>query len=148
MIAVRLHWGVLRNLMMLRLVLLWPFLWMGCLAEPPLPEGKPMPDHGKITLPLPRDPVADETLKLNITVGSLPRGARIIVRSGRGELLGSISPFGKTGNRPRVSYVLPVPGEEILKRKLILQFSLEDSDKKVRVPTDAEVLEIKLQQGS
>lgn len=107
-----------------------------------------MPDHGKITLFIPRDSAVDESLKLNVTVGTLPPGTRIVLRSGRGELLGSISPFGKTGNRPGVSYAIPVSREEIIDRKLTLIFTLEESGQKVRVPTDAEVLTVKLSLGS
>ncbi len=107
-----------------------------------------MPDHGKIILIIPRDPAADESLKLNVTVGTLPARARIVLHSGRGELLGSISPFGKTGNRPRVSYAIPVSREEIIDRKLTLIFTLEQSGQKIRVPTDAEILAVKLHLGS
>lgn len=134
--------------MKLCLAMSWAILLTGCLAESPSPEGKPMPDHGKITLSIPQDSVADEPFKLSVTVGRLPQGSSIVLRSGRGEILGSISPFGRASNRPGVSYVIPVPVEEIVSRKLTLNFSLEESDKKkVRVPTDAEVLEIKLQLG-
>lgn len=107
-----------------------------------------MPDQGKITLTVPRDPVADEIVKLSITVGTLPPGARIVVRSGRGEVLGAVTPFGRASNRPGITYAIPVATEEILKRQLVLSFTLEEAnEKKVRVPTDTEVREIKLLLG-
>jgi hypothetical protein len=110
------------------------------------PEEKPFAENGKVTLSVPHNVGVGDSLSVRVTVGTLPKGARIVVRSGTGEVLGSIAPFGQAANRPGVFYTIPVPSELAADRKISLCFTLEEpGGEKSRVPSGAEVREIKLQ---
>ena len=112
------------------------------------PEGKPFSENGKVTLSIPRSLGVEDSLSVRVTVGTLPKGARIVVRSETGEVLGSIVPFGQSTNRQGVFYTIPVPSEMVADRKVLLEFTLEEAGgKKSRVPTEGEVREVKPQLG-
>ena len=113
------------------------------------PEGKPFSEDGKVTLSIPRSLGAEDALSVRVTVGTLPKGARIVVRSETGEVIGSIVPFGQSTNRQGVFYTLPVPSEMVADRKVSLGFILEEAGgTKSRVPTEAEIKEVKPQLGT
>lgn len=133
--------------MQLRYLILWGMLWSAILVSGmAASEGKPFAENGKVTLSVPHNVSAGDSVSVRVTVGTLPKGARIVVRSGTGEVLGSIAPFGQAANHPGVFYTIPVPSELVADRKISLGFILEEpGGKKSRVPTEAEVREVKLQ---
>lgn len=136
--------------MQLRYLILLGMLWSAILVSGmAAPVGKPFAENGRVTLSVPHNVRAGESLSVRVTVGTLPKGARIVVRSGTGEVLGSIAPFGQAANHPGVFYTIPVPSELVAGRKISLSFTLEEpSSEKSRVPTEAEVREVKLQSAA
>jgi hypothetical protein len=116
------------------------------LATPAALIASPMTENGKVTLDVTPPSNSEAWLTLRVTVGPLPRGARIVVRSERGDVLGAVSPFGATEARTGGTYTVPLPPELLTKRKLLLTFVLEEEHgRKVRVPTNLEVTDVKLQ---
>ena len=133
--------------MQLHYAMLGGMLWCASLlAGMAAPGGKPFSENGKVTLSVPRSLASEEALSVRVTVGTLPKGARIVVRSERGEVLGSIVPFGQSTNRPNMSYTIPVPPELVSDQKVSLGFTLEEAGtKQSRVPTETEVREVQPQ---
>ncbi len=114
-------------------------------AAPVDSTSKPLPNKGRVTLSIPKPPPPGEPLVIQVTVGELPRRARIEVRSAKGELIGSISPFGQGANRTGGAYTIPVPLELVINQKLPLWFIVqEDKAESSRIPTDAEVKDVKV----
>jgi hypothetical protein len=99
---------------------------------------------GAMTLTLPRTPAPDEAVHLNVKVGRLPSGARVIVRTSKGEIVGAISPFGAVAREHGGTYVIPVPRDAVQDGKVSLQLEVQEKGTSARVPTGDEVQSVTL----
>ncbi|WP_038160472.1 hypothetical protein [Verrucomicrobium sp. BvORR106] len=101
---------------------------------------EPAPD-GKMLLALPRDRAADEQVAVRITVGTLAKGARIVVKTAEGEVVGAVAPFGVLPGRKAGSFMVPVPLAAMKDGKVTLQLEVEEPAQvgKPRAPTKTEV---------
>lgn len=97
-----------------------------------------------MTLSLPRAPAADEAIRLSLKVGRLPGGARVVVRTSTGEIVGTIFPYGADASRRGGTYVIAVPPEAVTDGKVSLQLAVEENGMASRVPTSDEVQSVTL----
>src|SRR4051812_14755948 len=66
------------------------------------------------TRELPREVAKGEAVRAMVSVGTLRRGEKIVVRTSSGEIAGSVSPFGiKPGQKAGI-YPIPVPHNAIV----------------------------------
>ncbi|MGI8515243.1 MAG: hypothetical protein ACR2NT_08870 [Acidimicrobiia bacterium] len=100
---------------------------------------------GMLTLALPRQPAADEAVVLRLSVGVLPRQARVVVRTIDGEIAGTIAPFGVRPGREAGVHTIPIPAKAVVGDKVTLRFEILERDAQAgRFPTCAEIKEAKL----
>ena len=97
---------------------------------------------GAMTLSLPRTPAADEAVRLTVKVGRLPQGARVVVRTNGGEIVGAVSPFGQAATEKGGTYVIPIPSDAVKDGQVSVQFEVEQKGTPPRVPTRDEVLSV------
>lgn len=97
----------------------------------------------EVTLVLPRELRGDETAVLLVSVGVIPRGARIAVTTPSGRLLGTVSPYGVRAGREAGTYTVPLPADAISGRHVSLRLSL-DWNRKQRAPTKKEVKDVRV----
>ena len=77
---------------------------------------------------------------VRITVGTMAKGARIIVKTAEGEVVGAVAPFGVLPGRKAGSFMVPVPVGAVKDDKVSLHLEVEESTAgKTRAPTKAEV---------
>lgn len=100
--------------------------------------------HRAMTLTLAHEPRADERVTLVVTVGVIPRGARIVVTTPTGRLLGTISPYGIRAGREAGTYTVPVPVDALSGRCLSVRLSLELAGKH-SAPTKKQVKRVRVQ---
>src|SRR4051794_38704269 len=98
------------------------FLGIGLLASP-VPADT-IDRKGHVTLTLEREPTAEEMVTLRVTVGVLPRNARVVVRTERGEIAGTITPFGVRPGQKAGVHTIPVPPGALSKKKVALRFEV------------------------
>lgn len=105
-----------------------------------------MPDEdGRlVVLTLPRATLAHEAVWLRVRVGVIPRGTAIVVRSGSGELLGSISPFAVRSGKEAGAYTIPLPDDAPEEGRVYVRLSVETPGAQPRPATTREVKEVKL----
>ena len=98
------------------------------------------------TLESPRAPVYHETIHAMVSVGSLRRGDKIVVRTMTGEIVGTVSPFGIRSGQKAGVYPIPIPRAALVNRTVKLRLEVVPSapDSIVRPPTDSEVENVKL----
>jgi hypothetical protein len=116
---------------------------------PVLPTCADGPQHevanGTVTLELPRSPAAGEAICVRITVGVLPRNARIVVRLGNGEIVGTVAPYGVRPNQKAGVYTIPIPTKAAVNGKMSLRLEVEEKSAAIaRAPTQAEVEDARL----
>src|SRR5262245_54398286 len=100
---------------------------------------------GKLTLVLPQQPTADEMVVAHVTVGDLPPKARIVVRTGDGEIAGTITPYGVRPGQNAGVHTVAVPAKAVAKNKVALRFRSEERRvEKARGPSPTEIQDIKL----
>ena len=97
------------------------------------------PAAQRIVLDLPRAPVAEEAVWLNVRVGALARGARILVLSDDGTLLGAISPFAVVPGQEAGSYTIPLPESAVREGRVTVRLVVEGPRKATRPPMEGEV---------
>lgn len=108
--------------------------------ENPAQAVKESAPDGKMLLALPRARAADEQVAVRITVGTLAKGARIVVKIAGGEVVGAVAPFGVLPGRKAGSFMVPVPLEAMKDGKVTLQLEVEElTGGKTRAPTKVEV---------
>jgi hypothetical protein len=111
---------------------------LGLLASPV--RSRAEEPAGRLTLTLPRRPAADEALSVRLTVGVLPRDARVVVRTADGQIAGTIRPFGVRSGQKAGVFTIPVPSKAVVEDKVSLRLEvLEKNAKAARAPTEAEV---------
>ncbi len=114
------------------------FLCMeGCCSQPATSERM-------LTLTLPHAPSANEAIRAVVTVGVLPRNARIVVRLADGEIAGTISPFGIRSGRKAGVYMIAIPNGAAVHGKVTLRLELVQKNAETRAPTMVEVEDVKL----
>ncbi len=79
-----------------------------------------------------------------LRVGSLPAGARILVRARTGELVGSATPYGAQALQKPGIYTVPIPPSAIQGDSVLLQVELIRKGLRSRAPTRAEVQSVSL----
>jgi len=104
----------------------------------------PPPDARRIVLDLPRAPAAEEAVWLNVRVGALWRGARILVLTDDGTLLGAISPFAVVPGQEAGTYTIPLPESAVREGRVAVRLVLEGPRKATRRPTESEVEDVGL----
>ena len=95
------------------------------------------------TLTLPHALRPGETATLVVSVGVIPKGARIEVTTPSGRSLGTISPYGIRAGRESGTYTVPIPSDAITGRRVCVNLSLAFADAH-RAPTDAEVKRVRV----
>jgi hypothetical protein len=97
------------------------------------------PNAQRIVLDLPRAPAAEEAVWLNVRVGALARGARILVMSDDGTLLGAISPFAVVPGQEAGTYTIPLPESAVREGRVAVRLVVEGPRKATRPPMESEV---------
>jgi hypothetical protein len=95
-------------------------------------------------LPLPRAIGPGEALAARVTVGPLKPNERIVVRTGNGEIAGSISPFGAQARQSPGVYTIPLPDTAAHGGEVRLLVEVERKNTEPRAPTADEVRHIDL----
>jgi hypothetical protein len=90
-----------------------------------------------LELRLPRRVAPHDGIELQVSTGPLPRGARLVVESPRGQIFGAVAPFpaGSTSN----SATIPIPQSALQGETLPLRLEMRDPDGKTRAPSASEV---------
>ncbi|HET7436839.1 MAG TPA: hypothetical protein VFN10_19170 [Thermoanaerobaculia bacterium] len=92
----------------------------------------------ELTLVLPHELREEESAVLLVSVGVIPRGARIEITTPSGRPLGTISPYGIRAGREAGTYTVPLPANAISGRHVTLRLSLAFNGKH-RAPAKKEV---------
>ena len=103
-----------------------------------------------VTLTLPHALRSGETATLVVSVGVIPKGARIEVTTLSGRDLGTVSPYGIRPGHEAGSYTVPIPADAIEGRRVRILLSLAFAGTR-RAPTESEVrvaLRIRTSKGS
>jgi hypothetical protein len=101
------------------------------------------PPCREVSLVLPHELREGESAVLLVSVGVIPRGARIAVTTPSGRLLGTVSPYGIPAGREAGTYTVPLPAEAISGRRVAVRLSL-DWNRKQRAPTETEVKDVRV----
>ena len=83
-----------------------------------------------------------KALVLLVTVGALPRGARVDIYGPHNELLGTASPFGLQAARAGGTYRIPLPSEFTAADAVTVSSQLTDAAGLKRKPTPDELRRI------
>ncbi len=94
---------------------------------------------------LPRAPAASDAVQARIELGSLPIGARLVVRTMDGAIAGTLVEYGP--KRPGETSVrsIPIPRGAVSGRQVTLRLEVHTkSPEATRAPTDSEVVGVKV----
>ncbi len=109
------------------------------------PPGSPIEPGGKLTLTLSRRPAANEMLVVQLKVGVLKRGTKLVVRAIDHEIAGTIAPFGIRPGQKAGLFTVPVPSKAIVDKKVSLRLEVLEKDAKAaRAATKGEIEDAKL----
>jgi hypothetical protein len=92
-----------------------------------------------IELSAPRPPTPSESVEIQITTGPLPRGARLVVMSEQGDVLGAVTPFGVPGTARGSTATIPVPRTGLVDGRLRLQLQIVETGAAPRSPQTNEI---------
>jgi hypothetical protein len=95
-------------------------------------------------LTLPRPPAAQEAVWLSVRVGVLQRGARVLVLSDEGALLGAISPFAIPPGKEAGTYTIPLPENSVRDGRVVVRLVVEEREHATRPATGGEVEDVGL----
>ncbi len=105
----------------------------------------PIDSRGKLTLPLARQPAANEMLVIRIWVGAISQGTKIVVRATDQEIAGTIVPFGVRPGQKAGMHTIAVPASAVNDKKVSLRLEvLEKGAKAARAPSRLEIEDAKL----
>jgi hypothetical protein len=102
------------------------------------------PPARTVTLTLSRALRAGETATLVVSVGVVPKGARIEVTLPSGRSIGTISPYGIRPGREAGMYTIPLPSDAINGRRVCVRLSLTFAGTR-RAPAEKEVKDVRVQ---
>lgn len=108
------------------------------------PAAVTLPGAGRTVLTLPRPPAAQEAVWLSVRVGVLQRGARVLVLSDEGTLLGAISPFAIAPGHEAGTYTIPLPGNSVREGRVVVRLVVEEREHAMRPATGSEVEDVGL----
>ena len=100
----------------------------------------PVGPEDVLRLKLRRGLADGESVRARLSVGLLPRGAKVVVRTPDGKIAGTVSPFGvRPGSKAGV-YTIPVPASAVAGDEVVLRLRvLEKGAAADRRPTAAEI---------
>jgi hypothetical protein len=96
-----------------------------------------------IDLVVPRTAVRGDTVRVQVTVGPLPRGARLVLSSANGEILGAVTPFGPAGNRATTATVA-ITRSAVIDDHLRLRVQVVEPGASPRAPNSGETAALKI----
>jgi len=102
------------------------------------------PNAPRTVLTLPRPPAAQEAVWLSVRVGVLQRGARVLVLSDDGTLLGAISPFAIPPGKEAGTYTIPLPQNFVRDGRVVVRLVVEEREHATRPATGGEVEDVGL----
>lgn len=85
-----------------------------------------------------------ESVPVQISVGSLPKGGRLIVMTKSGKVVGALAPF--PAGASRMTGTVAVPGSAIVNGRLQLRLQVEAPGVAARAPLPGEVENLKVEQ--
>jgi hypothetical protein len=91
-----------------------------------------------IELAAPRPLLRGDAIRLQITTGPLPRGARLAVATEHGEILGAVYAFGQMPGRGSTA-TIPVPRSALLDGRLRVRLQVVEPGGQSRPPGPEEV---------
>jgi len=125
------------------LLIAWALLTVG--SGDCAPPDSPIELGGKLTLTLSRQPAANEMLVVQIKVGVVKRGTKIVVRAIDNEVAGTIAPFGIRPGQKAGLFTVPIPTKAVVDKKVSLRLEVLEKDAKAgRAATKAEIEDAKL----
>ena len=110
-------------------------LWTGPLAAQ---------EKSVIELSAPRALAHNDAVEIQIATGPLPAGARLVVMTEQGEVIGAITPYGIPGTPGTSTATIPVPPTALVDRRLRLQLQVIQPGTAPRAPRTDEVRRIDL----
>jgi hypothetical protein len=96
-----------------------------------------------LTLTVPPATSAHESIRVDATIGALPRGSLLNFETEDGQLIGSVSPFGPTALTPQ-TYTIPLPNNAVKGTAVRLRAQVQPPSGPARAPTPRELLGVKL----
>lgn len=86
-----------------------------------------------------------ESVPVEVTTGRLPRGARLVLLTETGEILGAVAPFppGARGGIPRT---VPIPRSAVVDGRLRLRLQVEEPGALPRAPRPGEIERVRVPQ--
>jgi len=98
-----------------------------------------------VTLKIPRQPNEGEMIHIQVPVGKLDKGTQIDVLTSKGELVGTVSPFGIQAADIGGVYSIAIPASEVVDARIELFLEIEEKEGGAkRAPTNAEVGELEV----
>jgi hypothetical protein len=96
-------------------------------------------DRKMTELLAPRDPGPNEAVRLKVITGPLPFGARLVVKTEQGDVVGSIMTYGVPGPNDTRSETFPVQSRNVVNKRLRLQVLIEAPGAMTRAATPEEI---------
>jgi hypothetical protein len=96
-------------------------------------------DSRMIELSAPRALRSGESVEIEVTTAPLPRGARLVVMTEQGEVLGVVTPFNVPGTGTGSTATVPVPRTAMTDGRLRLRLQLIEQGAAPRAPRADEV---------
>jgi hypothetical protein len=97
-----------------------------------------------VTLTLPHRLQPGETAWIELSIGSLARGAELDISTTAGQFLGAISPFGIRSGQQAGTYTVPVPNDVLENSHVSVRLWIVQDDRPPRPPTATEVKSVRL----
>ncbi|WP_152535471.1 hypothetical protein [Bradyrhizobium sp. Ai1a-2] len=91
-----------------------------------------------------RDPGPNEAVRLRVVTGPLPFGARLVVKTEGGDVIGSIMSYGMPNPNDTHSETFPVQSRNVVNRRLRLQLLVEAPGAMTRRATPDEILKLEV----
>ena len=99
-------------------------------------------DRKMTELLAPRDPGPNEAVRVKVDTGPLPFGARLVVKTEQGDVVGSITSYGVPGPNDTRSETFPVQSRNLINKRLRLQVLVEAPGAMTRAATPDEIREL------
>ena len=96
-------------------------------------------DRKMTELLAPRDPGPNEAVRVKVETGPLPFGARLVVKTEQGDVIGSITSYGVPGPNDTRSESFPIQSRNVVNKRLRLQVLVEAPGAMTRNATPDEI---------